>query len=207
MVSLPAVKLDYHLPTLIRGSDGSLIQPRKEPKAFVRHQLDVSRLDSIADRLWIAGRVGNVHTLHRQHVLGREVVLNEQADLHLLWIDNTIFIKPLPAWLLDEDFWKEYISNDPMLRARADGFLRTYAYLVAYEPDFAIARRSNLIPEGFTWQSWLDFVQHRLLPLCLNQTPSKRAPRYTYGELRLSRINILYRFLPKLTLEYFFRGY
>ncbi|KAJ9496203.1 hypothetical protein H2202_008161 [Exophiala xenobiotica] len=33
------------------------------------------------------------------------------------------------------------------------------------------------------------------------------APRYTYGELRLSRINLLYRFLPELKLKYLFRGY
>jgi hypothetical protein len=207
MVSLPSVKVDYHLPTLIRGSDGSIIQPHKEPKTFVRHQLDVSRLDGIAEHLWIAGRVGNVHPLHRQHILGREVILTEQPDLHLLWLDKTIFIKPLHAWLLDEDFCKEHINNDPGLRARADGFLRTYAYLVAYESDFAIATRLDLIPDGLTWQSWLDFVQDRLLPLCLDRTPSRYAPRYTYGELRLSRINILYRLLPKLKLEHFFRGY
>ncbi|KAI1610652.1 hypothetical protein EDD36DRAFT_444578 [Exophiala viscosa] len=79
--------------------------------------------------------------------------------------------------------------------------------LVAYECDFEIARRLNLIPAGLTWSSWLELVQDRLLPLCLDRNPSNFAPRYTYGELRLSRINILYRLLPELKLKYFFRGY
>ncbi|KAK5026574.1 hypothetical protein LTS07_007508 [Exophiala sideris] len=207
MVLLSSANIDYHLPFIVRKSDGSIIHPRKEFDAFAQHQLDVSRLDRIAEHLWMVGRVGNVHPLHRQHVLGRQVILTEQADLHLLWIDKTIFIKPLPAWLLDEAIWKQHIRISPRLQACANGFLRTYAYLVAYECDFAIATRLNLIPEGFTWPSWLNLVQDRLLPLCLDRNPLSFAPRYTYGELRLSRINILYRLLPKLKLKHFFRGY
>ncbi|KAK5206617.1 hypothetical protein LTR41_007610 [Exophiala xenobiotica] len=200
-------KIDHLLPRLIRRSDGSFIQPCKEPTAFVHHQLDVSRLDRIARHLWLAGRVGNVHSLHRQHLLGRQVIVTEQSDLHLLWINDTIFIKPLPGWLLDEDICKQYICTSPYLQASANGLLRTYACLVAYESDFAIATNLKLLPQSITWPSWQQLVQDILLPLCLQHDMATFAPRYTYGELRLSRINLLYRFLPELKLKYLFRGY
>ena len=200
-------KLGYHLPCLVRRSDGGLIQPSKELAAFVRQQLEIPRLNRIVEHLWLAGRVGNIHPLHRQYVLGRRVIVTEQADLHLLWINDIIFVKPLPAWLLDKDLWDQQVCSSAELRASADGFLKTYAFLVTYEVDFTIAKDLNLLPEGFTWPTWLQFVQDRLLPICHNSKLSTFAPRYTYGELRLSRINLLYRFLPELKFKYFFRGY
>lgn len=207
MQPAPPSKAECLLPRLVRRSDGSFIQPCKEPTAFVHHQLDVSRLDRIARHLWLAGRIGNVHPLHRQHLLGRQVIVTEQSDLHLLWINVTIFIKPLPGWLLDEDFCKEYIPTSPYLQASANGLLRTYACLITYESDFALAINLRLLPQSTTWRAWQEFVQDSLLPLCLQHNKANFAPRYTYGELRLSRINLLYRFLPELKLKYLFRGY
>jgi hypothetical protein len=59
--------------------------------------LTVSRLNEIENRLWLAGRLQNIRPLHCQQLLGRKILMAEQADLHLLWQDDKIFIKPLLA--------------------------------------------------------------------------------------------------------------
>jgi hypothetical protein len=190
-------KISYSLPRLVRRPDGSIIHPWTEPDSFVQHELDTSRLDHISQHLWLAGRVGNIRPLHRQILLGRRVVVTEQADMHLLWINECIFIKPLPAWLLDGAFWKRHLDPSAQFRRNAYGFLRSYADLIAYESDFHISKAHHLVPEDLTWTTWLEYVQHLVIQPYQVPIPQSIS-RYAYGELRLSRISMLYRlFSPR----------
>jgi hypothetical protein len=53
----------------------------------------------------------NINALHRQRVKGREVIVTEEPRLHLVWIHNRIFIKPLPRYLLSYAFWEGYLDE------------------------------------------------------------------------------------------------
>ncbi len=48
--------------------------------------------------------------LHYQKAVGRNVVVHERADLHLVWDEQRIFLKPIPRYLLDRDFWRHILS-------------------------------------------------------------------------------------------------
>ena len=116
-----------------------------------------------------------------------------------------IFVKPIPAWLLDENFARSYVAGRSGLQDRANGFLRSYLFLIQYETDFNMAMDRGLIPSTMTWKEWLVLVEKKY-----NLVTTDRhccSPRFMYGELRLSRINFLYRFLPRYKLRNLFRGY
>ncbi|ETS75575.1 hypothetical protein PFICI_12519 [Pestalotiopsis fici W106-1] len=42
--------------------------------------------------------------------MGRNIVVADRMDLHLLWDHNSIFLKPLPRFLLDPKFWQENLQ-------------------------------------------------------------------------------------------------
>ena len=86
------------------------------------------------------------------------------------------------------------------------GFLRTYSYLIRYEVDFTLAQEIGLIPkressdgrEGITSETFTRFISY--FSDCEDMLVS---PRYTYGELRLTRLNFYSRiFLGKLTYHH-----
>jgi hypothetical protein len=202
VVTRPSLR--YELPWAVRTRTSKIIHPRDDPDAFVKNELDVSRLDDIEDRLWLAGRLHNIRPLHRQQLLGRKILVTEQADLHLLWQDDKIFIKPLPTWLLDRDFFRKHDPAGSM-RPAALGFLNSYVSLISYEIDFILAQELHLLPPAIDWKGWLDIAQDPLPDFRGDQW--KTSPRYQYGELRLSRINWIYRFDPRFRFRHFCRGY
>ncbi|KPI35231.1 uncharacterized protein AB675_3779 [Cyphellophora attinorum] len=193
------------LPHVVRTQHGKVLRPQHDPRAFIENELDVSILDGLERWLWLAGRVDNIRPLHHQRLLRREIVLTERSKAHLLWTENRIFLKPLPAWLLDTNFVQDNVPKDAPCLKQAKGFLRSYLLLLQYESDFMLAKELHLIPEELAWKNWLDIVEkhaHLLL-----EGRHARSPRYHYGELRLYRVNLLYRFLPPFHADRFFRGY
>jgi hypothetical protein len=94
---------------------------------------------------------GNISPLHRQLVKRRTIVLTEDPKLHLVWIYDRIFIKPLPRYLGSYTFWKDFLCIETgsggrggRIRRAALGFLRTYCYLVKHESDLRIAQDPSL---------------------------------------------------------------
>jgi hypothetical protein len=152
-------------------------------------------VDSIASRLWWMSKQDkkNISPLHRQIVKGRQIILAEESKLHLVWIDDRIYIKPLPEFLLSYAFWETYLSTgmDGMqqrqdrVRKAALGYLRTWLYLVSYEADFRIATELNLIPKRVSWAQFCDFTSafDRIAQGDVHE-------RYAYGEIRLTRLNL-----------------
>lgn len=200
--------LKLELPQIVRTRKGDHIRPCEDIQTFIHHELDVSRLDTIAERLWLAGRSDNARPLHRQRLLGRSIVITEQADLHLTWNNGIIFVKPLPAWLLDHDFFERHLRKSPAL-PEALGFLKSYIFLLSYQSDFRLAVDLHLLPDDLTWPIWLEIVRD-LLPKVLHRDPDSstpQSPRYAYGELRLNRLNLIYRFEPRFRLRHFCRAY
>jgi hypothetical protein len=222
----------------------------------------------VLNHLWFAGGKHPAGPLHYQISIGRNIVITERMDLHLLWAnDGRIFIKPLPRFLLDSGFWTSYLTcqpncvchaplasdtpnaSGPVLQIGADtgkaregsgsgangatekkpaskdrkkapqpqcpqkklreialGFLYTYACLVSYESDFAIAKDKSLLPRMADdsmppWESWKKLVREILA----SHDQDKVHQRFHRGELRLSRLNTIHRFTQLPPFDPYFR--
>lgn len=154
---------------------------------YLHQELSVSGLNAIHSYLWMAGRVDGVRALHRQRMIKRDIVVAEDPGLHLLWYDSTIFVKPLPVCLLDYNFFVTHICPNDTLYTAACGFLRSYTLLIRHESDFRIAHHLGILPQDMTWMQWSEFAFYiSSIPL------SDVNKRFRYGELRLSRVNLIY---------------
>lgn len=183
-------------------------------------ELTVERLNDIHNWLWLVGRPVPPRPLYYQKSVRREIVVNEKMDMHLVWDDKRMFLKPIPKYLLDENFWADHLSCEDgcasMLKNQGNrqsgrgtrntveafvcercqmfecalGFMLSYASLISYESDLRFAKDANLVPIETTWPDWRLNVK-RLVSLGKNRKVNQR---YIYGELRLSRLNKIYRY-------------
>ncbi|KAJ3569985.1 hypothetical protein NPX13_g5887 [Xylaria arbuscula] len=185
------------LPASHRTKKDQIIVPQADIE-FLSDELLVKRINAAQDWLWICGRPMPPRPLHYQISSSRDIVITENPELHLLWSSKRMFLKPLPSWLLDPEFWTFYILKDADLAQCARGFLFSYTALIAYESDFRIAQDKGLVPDGISWDSWKCLVREVLQ----NHDMALVNPRYWYGELRLDRLNTVYRFKG-----FVFRGY
>ncbi|KAK0609305.1 hypothetical protein DIS24_g12334 [Lasiodiplodia hormozganensis] len=137
----------------------------------LERELYSADLEKLAPHLWMMSTQSsaNISPLHRQKVKNRRIVITEDPRLHLVWVDDKIFIKPLPPYLLSHAFWAEILQpcsgptttttsssnaspNSTTAEYRtaialaARGFLRTYTHLIQHESDFRIALDEQLLP-------------------------------------------------------------
>ncbi|KXJ87253.1 hypothetical protein Micbo1qcDRAFT_124912 [Microdochium bolleyi] len=161
--------------------------------AFLACDLQTPRLDGIHKYLWLAGLMQPARELHRQRLLGRTICITERPEEHLVWHESTIFIKPLPEYLLSHAFWTTSICPHEPLYRSALGLLWSYIWLVRTKPDLKIAHETGLLPADIHWASW-SRIARDILALDDDQMMWREVgPRYAYGELRLTRLNALYR--------------
>ncbi|OHE95304.1 hypothetical protein CORC01_09449 [Colletotrichum orchidophilum] len=196
------------LPATTRTKHDHITVPQADDVEFLERELLVRRLNDIQDLLWICGRPMPPRPLHYQILTSREIHVTENPELHLVWAKNRIFIKPMPRWLLNPEFWATNLAeasdkqSDPrkqQLVSCALGFLYTYTALIAYESDFRIAVDKGLVPDGMKWYQWKALSAQ----IAQNHCYASVNPRYWYGELRLSRLNKIYR----IRLGYVLRGF
>ena len=88
-----------------------------------------------------------------------------------------MFLKPIPRYLLDSQFWQENLLEDEDLYENALGFLLSYAALVQCESDLYIAKDTHLIPDGLQWENWVDIMKKVLA----HEKP-RFNKRYIFGE-------------------------
>ncbi|KAJ2895215.1 hypothetical protein MKZ38_006766 [Zalerion maritima] len=107
------------------------------------------------------------------------------------------------------------------LRKHAFGFLFSYSSLIQYESDYDLAVEKKLLPSNVSWQGWRTLVSELLSVKLHSQPPSPSPPtstdpsaiyslmsdRYLYGELRLSRLNKLYRIILGQPLRGYMAGW
>src|SRR5690242_791733 len=181
-------------PTHLPGYPAKTLQNPDEIQEFLRTEFYCNDLERMAPYLWImtTSCSSNINCLHRQKVKDRDIVITEDPRLHLVWIHNRIFIKPLPRYLCSHFIWSNFLdapqdqANDPVVDTRraALGFVRSYCHLVRYESDFRIAQEKGLVPSDVTWERFCRFVS------ALHSIEDDMvSPRYRYGELRLTRLN------------------
>lgn len=189
--------------------------------AFYAHELDVSRLNKIHKHLWLAGLERPARPLHRQVAIGRDIIVTEEADLHLLWTENRIYVKPLPDFLLSRAAWQEMIDYQPdrldkrsqpndtatTLHEKASGLLLSYLWLIEYRSDLKLAKDKGLIHESIDWEKWTKFSRSVANNLDFRDLNGINI-RYRHGEMRLSRINWIYRFCSQTrSVTNVMRGY
>jgi hypothetical protein len=118
--------------------------------------------------------------------------VTESPDEHLVWHDKSIWIKPVPDYLLNYKFWEKQLCSDDVLYKSAYGLLLSYTWLIVYRSDHRIAVETGLLPDDIDYDTWTAFAT----ALNINngfRTAHLKNERYEYGELRLSRLNHLYR--------------
>ncbi|KAL6405286.1 hypothetical protein AUP68_12130 [Ilyonectria robusta] len=187
----------------------SLDSTPKEIAIFIRDALNTPRLHRLYPYLWLVATQSSakISPLHEQIVRGRSIVIAENPELHLLWVEERVFLKPIPEYLLSFALWEVHLPRSPAhlpppppedtealrasARASALGFLRSYYYLIRHESDFRIAERENLIPSGLDWPKFHDFI----CKVKTNVTNEDVSPRYKYGQLRLTRLNFWAKFV------------
>lgn len=200
--------LSIQTPTypLLIQIEGRLIQPCEEKERFLKATLQTPKLDRIHDRLWLAGLPKAARPLHRQKLLGRQLIVTETADEHLVWHESRMFLKPLPSFLLNYTYWEEMLCLDERLHRSACGLLLSYAWLISYESDLKIAQENKLLPADIDWPHWTLFVKDFLSHIN-HVTLEQVDRRFKYGELRLSRLNGIYRLMPTVfSFSNLFRG-
>jgi hypothetical protein len=178
---------------------------RGDVNSYLCAELETKLLDELYDLLWLIARKSgdSIDALHVQQIRGRTIVPCEDPRLHLLWQHGKVFIKPIPAYLLNHEFWLTYlclpstrkadateVNTDPETavltanRSVAIGFLRSYAFLVKHQLDFILAKEAHLIPCELEWISW-----SKLMGSFRCNEDEQVAKRYRYGQLRISRLN------------------
>ncbi|KAM7186478.1 hypothetical protein V8F33_011801, partial [Rhypophila sp. PSN 637] len=170
---------------------------------LITSELSPTRVHRRIRYLWLAGRPVPPRPLHHQLLLGRYIFVSERIDLHLVWGGGRIFVKPIPRYLLNPNFWSTHLlsqthGNRTHLRQCAMGFLLSYVALIAYESDFRIAIEKGLIPPSMPWSSWRRFVREMLHAQGDDSKGENHlllwgdvADRFIYGELRLNRLNMI----------------
>ena len=165
-------------------------------------ELLTPELDTMSPYMWMMATQSsaNINALHRQMVKGRKILITEDPQLHLIWLQDRIHIKPLPKCLLSHAFWKdvlltpspEFGPRQPDIVKAALGYLRSYRYLIRHESDLYIAQRDDLrlVPKEITWEQISRFLAD--LGSIHDEAVSSR---YAFGELRLSRLNFYGKFI------------
>ncbi|CAJ0554940.1 Ff.00g134530.m01.CDS01 [Fusarium sp. VM40] len=196
-------------PASFRAESLDLVTSAHNYHNLIREELDIRRLNNIQRWLWVAGSTVPPRPLHIHLVMGREVIIHESMDMHLVWTTGKIFIKPLPLFLLDPTVWKEFLCcQDPCtcmsqvvdiggtvqycerreLYRCALGFLYSYAALIRYESDFTLAKERHLLPGHISWFNWILFIRE----LDIEHIYPDINQRFHHRELRLSRLNYVY---------------
>ncbi|MCJ1357989.1 MAG: hypothetical protein MMC33_007987 [Icmadophila ericetorum] len=134
----------------------------------LRQDLTTPDLNILAPHLWLVAKQDGEHIspLTHQLVRGRQIIITEKPELHLVWVNDRVYIKPLPIYLLSHAFWQYYlVSNnspipDPLrchIAQAALGLLRSYARLIQHKSDFRLAQDTThqLLPKNIRYSQFI----------------------------------------------------
>jgi hypothetical protein len=174
---------------------------------FLSQEVECKILDELAPSLYPFAKRRSTHvdTLHEYDSTQRAVTVSENPGLHLVRHYHVVYCKPIPHCLLNYDFWVQYLTpKAPTLRQSnpydtrdlsiecksALGLIRSYFHLIKHESDFKVATRTGLIPGHVSYTQFQYFIAN------FGAIPDAAvSPRYAYGHIRLTRLNIAVRIL------------
>lgn len=153
-----------------------MLRPNRETSTYLALELKTPRLNDIHHHLWLAGL-----PTHRQQLLGRNILVTEDPDEHLIWFKSDIFIKHLPDFLLDWNFWNDSLCPDQELHETACGLLLSYAWLVRYKSNLNVTKEAGMLSKNMEWSKWVEFIDTFLDNIDC-EALSVVNKRYKYGE-------------------------
>ncbi|KAK8189771.1 hypothetical protein IWZ00DRAFT_494006 [Phyllosticta capitalensis] len=166
---------------------------------FLKEDFCTPRLDAFSPSLWVVATQDSRHisSLTHQVVRGHEITLTENPELHLVWHDKRVFVKPLPPFLLSNVFWEVCLAADSEsegVHRALLGFMRSYRYLIQHPSDFELAVEKRLVPVDCNHPK-IDFATFVLFMEQFDVVDSDVSLRFHYGDLRLSRLNFWAKFV------------
>uniref|UniRef100_A0A8H7K2M1 Uncharacterized protein n=1 Tax=Bionectria ochroleuca TaxID=29856 RepID=A0A8H7K2M1_BIOOC len=182
-----------------------------EVHKFLGEDLVPARLNELYPYLVLVAKKSGTHISPlSEHVCkGRELIVTEDPAMHLVWYYKAIYLKPIPHCLLNFKFWELYLSpaqKDKEYRVdelsdacrSALGFLRGYIHLIRHESDFLVAQQKHLVPKGAEFRDFQLFIN-----AFATVSDEATAPRYHYGQIRLSRLNCVVWLFPPRSWHYY----
>ncbi|KAI9862678.1 MAG: hypothetical protein M1813_004174 [Trichoglossum hirsutum] len=181
-----------HISNHLPGQPNIPLSSPHDISSHIQAELLTPNLNIFAPHLWLVATQNSSHisALHRQIVRGREIIITEDPELHLVWAYDRVYVKPLPKWLLSSALWVVYVSDDERVEKAAKGFLRSWYHLVKHRSDFQIAREKRLVPNYVRFGALVRFLA-RFRDIADEEV----AERYAYGDLRLTRLNLWSKFI------------
>ncbi|KAF0331322.1 hypothetical protein GQ607_001630 [Colletotrichum asianum] len=95
------------LPAAYRDAHENSIDPSASETTMLECidiELNLKRLADVHDWVWLAGRSMPPPPLHYQNLLGRQIQVAEQMDMHLVWSKSKIWIKSIEQFLMEPRF-------------------------------------------------------------------------------------------------------
>jgi hypothetical protein len=137
-------------------------------------------LDKHAWALWLLAKNFSfqISSLSDQIAQGRQIIITENPELHLANTSDCVFIKPIPKYLLSYEFWERDLCSNKSIAYAAQGFLRSYLYLIPYKSDFILAKEWRLLPENINYTMFVHFISQ-----IQGVHDGQVSPRHMYGEL------------------------
>lgn len=209
---------------------------RSDILQFLETDFRTPQLDAFSKWLWLVSTQDSSHvfSLTHQVAVGREITVTENPELHLVWHDHRVFVKPIPPFLLSHAFWSAVLEPEPSASTNKDavyksilGFMRTYQHLVQHPSDFALAEKHGLLPidcnsiykradgENVAAElacgdensriTYTSFVKFIQAFGPLAILDADVSPRYQYGQLRLGPLNFWGKFVLRKFI--FFKVY
>ena len=137
--------------------------------SFLTKELTTPDLNKFHPYLWMVGTQSSTHItpLTEQSIKERANVLTEVPELHLLWVNDRIYLKPIPKYLLSHAFWSFFLTNkaSPLTSTQqtnianaARGFLRSYAFLIQHKSDFKLAQSKDLISPKIRYSKFINCI-------------------------------------------------
>lgn len=82
--------------------------------------MDSVRIYAIASLLrFLLIRVRGDGYFREGHAAVSSIVVSKDPKLHLVWINDRIFLKPLPRYLTSYTIWRDYLGKDANLNSRS----------------------------------------------------------------------------------------
>jgi hypothetical protein len=173
-------------------------ESEKDIEEHLAAEFETEELDRLVPYLGLMATQDSSHisALTKQIVRDRQIIITEEARLHLVWYYDRIFIKPIPEYLLPHAFWELYLKPGARIAPAVKGFMRSYYYLIRHKSDFnlSISDDHRLLPESIEYPNFIRFIS------AFKDIPDHEvSPRWKFGDLRGTRLN----FWSKIFLRQF----
>jgi len=193
--------------TLAVPNEPSISSDPGQVQAFISKEVECKTLDELAPSLYPFAKRRSTHldTLHEYDSTQRTVTVSENPGLHLVRHYHVIYCKPIPYCLLNYEFWEQFLTPKVSIQGQANtyetrdlsiecksalGLIRSYYHLIKHESDFRVAVRVGLLPTNISYTQFQYFIA----PFG-TVSDDAVSPRYAYGHIRLTRLNIAVRIL------------